>query len=225
MLLPIDHSTDLDPNIGEFPVTGLYMHFQFAKLYLCHHVFLKLEDGPIPMHFVPAANAAYQAATAIFTMILENDVFRSNLVGVPHYFHIMISFAGRFLLEVCMKRKEQLSIQVEEDLRRMGAVLGLFVRMPTMPSHPLTRVTTGLMRQLAACTTSLGVDNVMTGSPFGAVDGPYANLQHPNNGAAGMQEGFSISFDPQIPTMAPDFMAWSDFGNFSFDDLQYDYTI
>lgn len=201
------------------------MHFQFAKLYLCHHVFLKLEDDPIPMHFVPAASTAYQAATTIFIMILENGVFRSNLIGVPHYFHIMISFAGRFLLEVCMKRKEQLGIQVEEDLRRLGAVLGLFVRMPTMPSHPLARVTTGLMRQLAACTTSLGVENVMTGSPFGAVDGPYAIGQSGNNASVGVQDGFNIAFDSQPPQMAPDFMAWSDFGNFSFDDLQYDYMV
>lgn len=158
-------------------------------------------------------------------MILENDVFRSNLVGVPHYFHIMISFAGRFLLEVCLKRKEQLGIQVEEDLRRLGNVLGLFVRMQTMPSHPLTRVTTGLMRQLAACTTSLGVDNVMTGSPFGAFDGPYAIGHAINNSSLGLQDGFNVAFDAQPPQMAPDFMAWSDFGNFSFDDLQYEYMV
>ena len=201
------------------------MHFQFAKLYLCHHVFLKLENDLIPMHFIPSAIAAYQAATTIFTMILENDVFRNNLVGVPHYFHIMISFAGRFLLEVCMKRKDQLSINVEEDLQRMGAVLALFVRMQTMPSHPLTRVTTGLMRQLAACTTSLGVDNVMTGSPFGAVDGPYANVQDFTNGALGLQDGLQMPFDLQTQQLAPDPMAWSDFGNFSFDDLQYDFMM
>lgn len=195
------------------------MHFQFAKLYLCHHVFRKLENDLIPMHFMPSATSAYQAATTIFTMILENDVFRNNLVGVPHYFHIMISFAGRFLLEACMKRKEQLSISVEEDLQRMGAVLALFVRMQTTPSHPLTRVTTGLMRQLTACTASLGVDNVLIGSPFGALEGPYTNA------ALGKQDGLQMPFDLQPHQMVSDTMAWSDFGNFSFDDLRYDFIV
>lgn len=201
------------------------MHFQFAKLYLCHHVFRKLENDPIPVHFILSATSAYQAATTIFTMILENDVLRNNLVGVPHYFHIMISFAGRFLLEVCMKRKEQLSINVEEDLRRMGAVLALFVRMQTMPSHPLSRVAIGLMRQLAACTASLGVDNVLIGSPFGAVEGLYANVKDVTDGTLGMQDGLQMPVYPQAHEVVPDTMAWSDFGNFSFDDMQYDFIV
>lgn len=201
------------------------MHFQFAKLYLGHHVFRELKDGPIPMHFVQPAITAYQAATTIFTMILENDVFRRNLVGVPHYFHIMISFAGRFLLEVCMERREQLGIQANEDLRRMSDVLGLFVRMQTMPSHPLTRVTTGLMRQLAACATSLGMDNVMTGSPFGAVEGPYANMQGFQTKAMDVPNDLNMPFDFQANQLTTDSLAWSDFGNFSFEDLQYDFMV
>lgn len=158
-------------------------------------------------------------------MVLNNDVFRDSLVGVPHYFHIMISFAGRFLLEVCMERREQLSINVEEDLQRMSAVLALFVRMRTMPSHPLSRVTTGLMRQLAACTTSLGVENVLTGSPFVALEGQYVNVEGPAYGVLGMQDKPQMPFDLQAHQMPPDTMEWSDFGNFSFDDLQCDFLV
>lgn len=107
----------------------------------------------------------------------------------------------------------------------MGAVLALFVRMQTMPSHPLSRVTTGLMRQLAACTASLGVDNVLIGSPFGAVEGLYANVKDFTDTTLGMQDGFQIPVDLQAHQAVPDTMAWSDFGNFSLDDMQYDFIV
>lgn len=201
------------------------MHSQFAKLYLGHHVFRGLKGSPIPVHFLPAATMAYTAATTIFTIVLENQVFRDNLIGVPHYFHIMISFAGRFLLEVCMDRKEQLDVQVDHDLGLMSSVLALFVRMPTLPQHPLTRVTAGLMRQLSKCTASLGLENVMTGSPFKDMNGSYGQaLDLPSQTTSAQ-----LDFDPSAPpfamsTMPQDLMTWGDLGNFSFEDLRYDFT-
>ena len=79
------------------------MHYHFGKLYLGHHVFRGLEASPIPPYFVSVATDARDAALNIFALILDNEAFRNNIVGMPHYFHIMISFAGHFLLEICMK--------------------------------------------------------------------------------------------------------------------------
>lgn len=168
-----------DPDIGDFPMAGLHMHYQFGKLYLGHHVFRGLENDPIPLHFLQAAYSAYEASMAIFTMLLDVSVLRENMVGVPHYFHVMIAFAGHLLLEVCMKHREQLGIMVEEDLRRISAVMGHFVQMPTLPQHPLTRVTAGLMRRLSTCTASLGIESVMTGTPFGTLPEPYVAALNP----------------------------------------------
>jgi len=168
-----------DPDIGDFPMAGLHMHYQFARLYLGHHVFRGLQNDPVPLHFLPAAYSAYEASMAIFIMLLEVKVLRENMVGVPHYFHVMIAFAGHLLLEVCMKHRDQLGIMVEEDLRRISAVLGHFVQMPTLPQHPLTRVTAGLMRRLSTCTASLGMESVMTGAPFDTLPEPYVAALNP----------------------------------------------
>lgn len=201
------------------------MHCQFAKLYLGHHIFRDLKDNPIPVHFLRAAITAYAAATTIFNIVLDDQAFRDNLIGVPHYFHIMISFAGRFLLEVCMSRQEQLNVNVDHDLRLMSSVLALFVRMPTLPQHPLTRVTAGLMRQLSACTTGFGLANVMTGSPFGNMDGACGSALDMLDQGSFSLANLDTTVDPlSMPAMPQELLNWGDLGNFSFEDLQYDFS-
>jgi hypothetical protein len=142
------------------------MHHQFGKVYLGHHIFRGLGAGPIPPHFVALAAGARDAAVTIFALILENEAFQSNIVGMPHYFHIMILFAGHFLLEVCMKYREQLNVIIEEDFRRVSRAVALFARTPAMPQHPISRVAVGLMRKLTEYTTTLGMESMMMDSPF-----------------------------------------------------------
>jgi len=201
------------------------MHYQFARLYLGHYVFRGLGDNPVPLHFLPAARTAYEAAMAIFSMILDVGILRSNLVGVPHYFHVMISFAGHLLLEVCVKYREELAMSVEEDLRRISAVIGYFVQMPTLPQHPLTKVTTGLMRRLSQCASSLGIGSVMTGTPFAALEEPYAMALDFDKTLPILPADSGNTFDGQFLSLGADELSFPDFGNFAFQDLPLDLAL
>jgi hypothetical protein len=131
------------------------MHLQFGKLYLGHHVFRGLQSDPIPPHLLKAADMAHEAARSIFEMILDNEKLRESLVGRPHYVFIMISFAGHFLLEVCKKYSEQLSIDSENTFRLMDKVLTVFSHIPLIPQHPLSRMTNGLRRKAIECVSSV----------------------------------------------------------------------
>lgn len=214
--------TEPDPQIGAFPLAGLTMHHQFGKLYLGSHVFRGLGNDPLPLHFLAPASSAHEAATTIFTMIVENGAFCANLIGMPHYFHIMISFAGHFLLDVCTKYREQLDLNLEEDFRRVSAALALFTRLDVLPQHPLSRVTTGLMRRLSECTVTLGIDSVLTGSPFGALDGQYAmardfGLNGPMVAAGASSTDWQMDAAGNMGTsFHPDEFLSLDFGNFAF---------
>lgn len=55
-----------------------------------HQVFKGLNGGPIPSHFINAASMAHEAVVAIFEMILHEENLQRSLLGMPHYFHIMI---------------------------------------------------------------------------------------------------------------------------------------
>lgn len=192
------------------------MHFQYARLYLGHHVFQGLGRDPIPLHFLPAATAAREAAHDIFAMVLDNAAFRSHIVGMPHYFHIMISFAGHFLLEVATKHREQLGIAAAEDCARIAAVLALLARTPAMPRHPIARALAGLTRRLNECTVSLGIESVLTGSPFQNAE--YANLMTDFGGVGDMRgagaDGMLTSLDAQTLSGLSDDFLCGDFGDF-----------
>ncbi|KAI7570667.1 cytochrome b2 [Hortaea werneckii] len=219
---------EADPHIGGFPLAGLKLHHQFGQLYLGHHVLRGLQKtDPIPLHFQQAALTAHEAAGTIFSMIVENDALRANIVGMPHYFHIMISFAGHFSLEVCMKFSEQLGVNVHDEFTRISSVLAFFAHTDVVTQHPLARVTTGLMRKLSDCSAALGVDGVLTGSPFSRLEGQYAaardfglastsEAQQP-----GLLPGTTTPFDWQaLPT---DFL-YTDFADFDFADTQFDFV-
>jgi len=148
-------------------------------------------------------------------MLLDSQELRDNLVGVPHYFHIMISFAGHFVMELCMKHGEQLNITVHEPLQKVSAVLGHFVRIPTMPQHPFARITTGLIRRLSECTAGLGIE-MMAQSPFERLSGQLTVACQ--SGTADQRGGLVAPNDAQASLPLPDELLYSDFGDFAFLD-------
>ncbi|USW50135.1 Putative zn(2)-C6 fungal-type DNA-binding domain-containing protein [Septoria linicola] len=210
-----------DHHIGGFPIAGLTMHFQFARLYLAHHVFRGLKSEPIPQHFMTAANAARGAAVTIFKMVVENEDFQHNIVGMPHYFHIMISFAAQFLIELCTKYYEQLGVEAQDDLHKVSAALALFARTTTRPQHPIARVTTGLMRKLNKCTEKLGIASVLTASPFDASD--YATVGDTTTDRFDLFRPDS-SVDLDIIGRLPNDFMFADFADFSFAGSNLGYT-
>ena len=203
------------------------MHYQFSKLYLGHHILRGLQrSDPIPLHFQSAASSAREAAATIFSMIQENEALRANVVGMPHYFHIMVSFAGHFLLDVCMKYSEQLMISVEDEFKRLSSVLAFFARIDVVPQHPLARMTAGLIQKLSECTSALGFTNVLARSPFGSLEGQYAAARDVGaNVAAGNQtNGMPTSFTPFTDMALPTDFLYTDFSDFNFADPQLDFV-
>ncbi|KAF2164285.1 hypothetical protein M409DRAFT_25165 [Zasmidium cellare ATCC 36951] len=214
-------SFEPDQYIGSFPLAGLTMHFQFSKLYLGHHVFRGLKTDPIPPYFLQAATTAREAALTIFSIILDNQSFRAHIVGMPAYFHIMISFAGHFLLELCLKYQEQLNVIVEEDFRLVSAALAVFARTPVMSHHPISRVTAGLMRKLNECTAALGMESVLTESPFG--NGEYAAARD-ITGTVTHDPSMNSAFDLHLANGLPDDLLYAEFGDLAFSNPEFNFT-
>lgn len=201
-----------DPYIGDFPRRGLQLHYQFGKLYLGHQVFKGLRGEAIPSPFMVAASMAHDAAISIFEMILDDDTLKANLVGMPHYFHIMIAFAGHFLLEVTKGYSVQLSIVPEENFTLIRKVLTLFQNTPCVAQHPICRMTPGLNRKMLDCAASLSSSSQWQSSTTdvsttttGLVDG------------SDIMPGFGFSGDPLMGSMDDVFLP--DFGEFTFPGM------
>ncbi|RDW58887.1 hypothetical protein BP6252_13363 [Coleophoma cylindrospora] len=150
-------STALRANdfIGEFPSKGVLLHYHFGKLHLYAHVFrgLKNENGidAIPAHFKDAASTAVTAAVNILELLLQDADLRKSLVGVPHYFHTMIAFAGVVLLKVSAKYHEQLSIDLEAIFTLTSSVISLFRSTACSRYHLVHWMATGLEKMLQNC--------------------------------------------------------------------------
>ncbi|KAL4794064.1 hypothetical protein BDV19DRAFT_399638 [Aspergillus venezuelensis] len=197
--------------IGEFPKRGLQLHYQFGKLYLGHQVFKGLHGRPIPPHFLTAATMAHDTAAAIFEMILGEPELQEGLVGMPHYFHVMIAFAGHLLLEICQNYYEQLGIKVHEDFQLINSALNLFRNTQCIPQHPIWRMTPGLNRKLQDCAASIGAAVSSATEPIGlnvqpVIPGQQDALYYPPVQAA-------------HPAQPLDELLFTDFGEFNFPDL------
>lgn len=90
---------------------------------------------------------AHGAAISIFEFILNDVGLKSSLIGVPFYFHVMISFAGNFLLS-CSQYSEQLSLEVESNIGLIDKAITLFRSMACVPQHPLSKMTAALERRM-----------------------------------------------------------------------------
>ncbi|KAJ6111105.1 hypothetical protein N7486_003340 [Penicillium sp. IBT 16267x] len=206
-----------DPYIGDFPKRGLQLHYHFGKLYLGHQVFKGLNGEAIPPHFLTAASIAHEAAVAIFEMILHEENVHHSLVGMPHYFHIMIAFAGHFLLEVTKNYHTQLSIVPSQDLELIRKVLGLFQATPSVQQHPICRMTPGLTRKLHECVASLQRDGEEMLPPLPL---PADTMGYPQNLEGDMHAApGSFSFpEESLVTPVDDFLL-ADFGEFTFPGM------
>lgn len=156
-------------------------------------------------------------------MLLTNAALRDNLLGVPHYFHIMISFAAHFLLEICVKHREQLNIVLEEDLELVRAVLAHLTRISVVPQHPIARVATALMRKLSECTTMLGMEPMLSGSPFGTLEGSLAVARDFGTNMMTGQNELEGSFAMASEPLFEGDFTFADFGNYDFQDPRFQF--
>ncbi|RJE22362.1 Transcription factor [Aspergillus sclerotialis] len=211
--------------IGEFPRRGLQLHYQFGKLYLGHQVFKGLHGQAIPAHLLTAAGMAHEAATAIFEKFLIEPELQQDLVGMPHYFHIMIAFAGHFLLEIWRNYHQQLSFKLENEFTLMDTVLTLFRNTPCIPQHPVSRMTGGLTRKMLDCAESLGMQNAINKGPglsMPCSTGMSQNSQTVNIQAACQPPLGMVTED--LMQLPPEELFLSDLGEFNFPDLASHFT-
>jgi hypothetical protein len=157
---------------------------------------------------------AHDAAVAIFEMILREAELQEDLVGMPHYFHVMIAFAGHLLLDICQNYYEQLGIKLQDDFQLINSALTLFRNTPCIPQHPIWRMTPGLDRKLQDCASAIGVPVPSAAAPIGefnippiiANQQPEAMIYAPVPGA-------------NAQTQPIDELLFTDFGEFNFPDL------
>lgn len=90
-------------HIGDFPSKGIMFHYQFAKLYLCSHVFRGLGTSTLPDYFREAASTAVASGMAILELLLTDIDIQDGLNGMPAYLLTMIAFACAFLLQMAAK--------------------------------------------------------------------------------------------------------------------------
>ncbi|OQE14086.1 hypothetical protein PENSTE_c039G10236 [Penicillium steckii] len=207
-----------DPYIGDFPKCGLQLHYHFGKLYLGHQVFKGLNGEAIPSHFLTAATMAHEAAVAIFEMILHENNLQHSLVGMPHYFHIMIAFAGHFLLEVTRNYHLQLSISSDQDFELIRKVLILFETTPSIQHHPISRMTPGLTRKLRECAGMLQRQGMQAMSTLNVGNDPIGYQEQNVHAQLDSQPG-GFSFMEESLVAPGDEFLFADFGEFTFPGM------
>lgn len=206
--------------IGGFPAKGLQLHFHFGKLHLGHHVFQGLGGELLPTPFIPAAIMAHDSALSIFEMIAKDEQLQNDLIGTPHYFHIMIAFAGHFLLEVCNKYSEQLTLDLNSDLSLIRNVLSLFEKLSCVPQHPIRRMTPGLGSKLFDCATKM---NILLPAPLELQMQTYMPglEQQQHTSFPGAYGDFHFQ---NLPTGHMDDIFMANVGEFQFPDMSLHFT-
>ncbi|PHH61471.1 hypothetical protein CDD81_318 [Ophiocordyceps australis] len=196
-------------------LTGFPMHHHFAKLYLGQHVLRGLQpDHAIPGPLLAAATMAYDSSVRIFELIDQHNGLCSKLGSVPTYVLVMVSFAGHLLLEMCLKHRQQLRINVESDYRLINSVVDSIRAMRTAQQHPLRRVAESLSKRLAEFAAAYGQE-LLTDSastPSEATKRMTAQLDIPVDG---VQDQSQCVFDLDS-TMMLDSLSFTDFGSFNF---------
>lgn len=156
-----------------------------------------------------AASMAHDTAISIFETILYEEVLQANLVGMPHYFYIMLAFAGHFLLEVTKSYAVQLGGVLEENLLLIRKALTLFQNTPCVAQHPICRMTPGLNKILEDCAASLSSS---TASP--GISSTNPDTIESTAADVGTRPSFVFPGDPLSGSMYDVLLA--DFGEFTF---------
>lgn len=89
-----------------YSLTGIVLHFHFAKLYLYTHVFRGTSSSAtakLSLEIDEFVRAAVCSATSILRALVTNREIQSQLDGLPTYFNTMIAFAVIFLLKIIMR--------------------------------------------------------------------------------------------------------------------------
>lgn len=144
-----------DEHLGNYPLKGNGLHYNFAKLYLCAHAFRGLLNAQASQREFPHGleefgAKAIAAADAILRLLVSDAEIQSYLHGLPTYFDTMIAFAVVFLLKAFSKVPKGLRLVRAETLDLLKQV-----------SHVLAQVTAGIRPEHILCSISRSVKNLV----------------------------------------------------------------
>ncbi|KKY25610.1 putative c6 transcription factor [Phaeomoniella chlamydospora] len=194
-------------HLGRFPVQGVRLHYNFARLYLYSTVFRGLSNNHIPSWFLGAASKALTSATAIIDLFVSDPDLQAGLVGVPHYIHGMISFACAFLVRIAVNHSSQLHVNVTQSYTLISQFSNIVKMVPVGPHHMSQRMAEGLekMADTIKASNRLTVEDTSVFAPK-----PFSPYLVPNNSA--VNTGFG-NFAPLPNAFAiPADLADLDFG-------------
>ena len=141
--------------VGNYPRKGVGLHFHFAKLFLCSHVFRRApaaegEHLQLDPDLKEFATNAVQSATSILQIIAADHEIQSYLHGLPAYFDTMIAFTFVFLLKIRIKNPVNLRVDkagISETLDGLATVLRN-VTTAMHPRHLLTSIASSMGKLL-----------------------------------------------------------------------------
>ncbi|KAK5229330.1 hypothetical protein LTR47_007932 [Exophiala xenobiotica] len=168
-------------SVGNYPRKGVGLHYHFAKLFLCSHVFRRApspndEQMQLDSDLEEFANMAIHSATAILQVIVADQEIQSYLQGLPAYFDTMIAFAFVFLLKVTIKNPANLRID----------------------KGPITETLDSLVKVLKNTTASMHPRHLLT-SIASSIQKLLDRFSHNNNNPVQGQEAGSSSTQPVAP--------------------------
>ncbi|KAG9250326.1 uncharacterized protein F5Z01DRAFT_629717 [Emericellopsis atlantica] len=92
-----------DPNISYYPVKGVTLHYNFAKLLLfavCLRGLSPSQQYLISQERRIFIDRAIESASAVLRLILDDSDMRRAIIGVPLYLLTTIAYAAIFLMKV-----------------------------------------------------------------------------------------------------------------------------
>jgi hypothetical protein len=135
------------------------MHFYFAKLFVCSHVFRGLTFDaivdPLPTPFKDTAMVAVESAKSIVDLVIRDDDIKSAFIGMPHYYHTMIAFACSFLLKIATKYRQHVAVEVKAIFEMISCVVTVCKNSQCTPYHLVPRIGEGLQVLLSNCMNSV----------------------------------------------------------------------
>lgn len=148
-----DSMQERHPNVGDYPRKAVMLHFYFAKLLVCSHVFRGLASDsaadPLPAEFQDLALTAVESAKSILDHIILDPDLKLAFVGFPHYFHTMIAFACSFLLKTATKYRKHVRIDVATVFDKINLMLDLCRNSRCTQYHLIHWIGEGLQKMLS----------------------------------------------------------------------------
>jgi hypothetical protein len=155
-------------HIGNYPRKSVGLHFHFAKLYLCAHVFRGsnkianiLSDMSSDME--EFANTAILSATSILRSIVSDTEIQLLLNGMPLYFDTMIAFTVVFLLKIATTKTRGLRVNSQEIMGLVGQLVAVLnsLKPDFHQRHLLLSIATSVEKLLDRCLQSTNQEIIL----------------------------------------------------------------